>query len=332
MRSAMLSNASGRRGGGAKKFLLCYGSLTALFLIMAVFSIIAPNFLSLSNMTLMLGQISVVGVIAFGVTFVLILGGLDLSIMGVPGFIGSLVAALLQSGWSNAAAIAVGLLAGVAVGFVNGLFAVKLHVGIMLSGLAMAWITRGLDLWVSNYGPIYDGVRDNPSFLWLGQGKVGTLPVLFIIFLVLFVVLHIVMTQTRFGRNMSAIGGSEEGAKACGINIDRYKIFGLCMSGLLSALGGILVTSKQGCATPRVGEGLWFNVLLGALYGTTVITGGVPHILGTLVGVLFTGVLLNGFTQLNVQEFDQQVIQGVLIVLSVFMSSLGGKILNIEMK
>ena len=81
-----------------------------------------------------------------------------------------------------------------------------------------------------------------------------------------------------------------------------------------------------------MGEGLWFNVLLGALYGTTVITGGVPHILGTLVGVLFTGVLLNGFTQLNVQEFDQQVIQGVLIVLSVFMSSLGGKILNIEMK
>lgn len=316
----------------AKSLMLKYGSLLALLLIVVFFSITAPYFLSISNLTLMLGQMSVVGVIAFGATFVLILGGLDLSIMGVPGFIGSLVATLLAKGLGNGPAIAIGLIAGMLIGLLNGLIAVKLRVGIIYSGLAMAWIARGMDLWVSNYGPIFDGIRGNTVFLWLGQGKLGNFPSIFLIFITLFVVLHFFMTKTPIGRNMYAIGGSEEGAKACGINIDRYKIIGLCLSGLFSAIGGILLTSKAGGSMPRVGEGVWFNVLLAILYGTTVLTGGVPHILGTAVGVVFTGVLLNGFTQLNVHEFDQLIIQGVLIVLSVFIGALGGKILKVDLK
>ncbi|MEG2263877.1 MAG: ABC transporter permease [Acinetobacter sp.] len=313
-------------------FLMAYGSLMALALIIIVFSFAAPNFLSFSNLTLMLGQISVVGVIAFGATFVLILGGLDLSIMGIPGFIGSLVAVLLSKGIGNIPAIIIGLGAGALIGFLNGFFAVKLRVGIIYSGLAMAWIARGLDLWVSNYGPVFDGVRGNEAFLWLGQGKVGTIPTIFLILVTLFIVLHFTMTKTSFGRNMYAIGGSEDGAKACGINVNRYKMIGLCMSGLFSAIGGILLTAKAGGSMPRVGEGVWFNVLLAVLFGTTVATGGVPHILGTAIGVLFTGVLLNGFTQLNVHEFDQAVIQGILIVAAVFMGSLGGKMLKIDLK
>lgn len=322
----------GDRARLIKRLLMSYGSMIALALIFIVFSLATPNFLSLSNLTLMLGQISVVGVIAFGATFVLILGGLDLSIMGIPGFVGSLVAMFMSKGMGNVPAIAIGLCTGALLGLINGLFAVKLRVGIIYSGLAMAWIARGLDLWVSNYGPIFDGVRDNASFLWLGQGKIGNFPAIFLIFLALFIILHFTMTKTPFGRNMYAIGGSEDGAKACGIDIDRYKLIGLCISGLFSAIGGILITAKAGGSMPRVGEGVWFNVLLAVLFGTTVLTGGVAHILGTAVGVLFTGVLLNGFTQLNVHEFDQAVIQGVLIVAAVFMGSLGGKMLKIDLK
>ena len=322
----------GDRARLIKRLLMSYGSMIALALIFIVFSLATPNFLSLSNLTLMLGQISVVGVIAFGATFVLILGGLDLSIMGIPGFVGSLVAMLMSKGMGNVPAIAIGLCTGALLELINGLFAVKLRVGIIYSGLAMAWIARGLDLWVSNYGPIFDGVRDNAPFLWLGQGKIGNFPAIFLIFLALFIILHFTMTKTPFGRNMYAIGGSEDGAKACGIDIDRYKLIGLCISGLFSEIGGILITAKAGGSMPRVGEGVWFNVLLAVLFGTTVLTGGVAHILGTAVGVLFTGVLLNGFTQLNVHEFDQAVIQGVLIVAAVFMGSLGGKMLKIDLK
>ncbi len=327
----MFESLKSRNSGGLKTVFLKYGSILALLLIFLFFSLAAPHFLSLSNMTLMLGQMSVVGVIAFGATFVLILGGLDLSIMGIPGFIGSLVATLLASGYANTTAIAIGLLVGMLLGLVNGFVVVKFKVGIMYAGLAMAWIARGLDLWVSNYGPVFEGVRGNKAFLWLGQGTVGDIPTVFLIFITLFVILHFFMTKTPVGRNMYAIGGSEEGAKACGININRYKLAALCLSGLFSAIGGILLTSKAGGSMPRVGEGVWFNVLLAMLYGTTVLSGGVPHVFGTAVGVLFTGVLLNGFTQLNVHEFDQLVIQGVLIVLSVFVGAIGGRMLKVDM-
>lgn len=327
----MLDKLANTKQGQLKDMFLKYGSIIALLLIIAFFSVAAPHFLSLSNMTLMLGQMSVVGVIAFGATFVLILGGLDLSMMGIPGFIGSLVAIVLSRGYGNAAAIAIGLAVGALLGMINGLVVTKLRIAIIYSGLAMAWIARGLDLWVSNYGPVFEGVRGNEAFLWLGQGKAGSIPTVFLIFVSLFVILHFFMTKTPTGRNMYAIGGSEEGAKACGINIDKYKIIALCLSGLFSAIGGILLTSKAGGSMPRIGEGVWFNVLLAMLYGTTVLTGGVPHILGTAVGVMFTGVLLNGFTQLNVNEFDQLVIQGVLIVLSVFVGAIGGRILKVDM-
>lgn len=327
----MLKRLARIKYGRMKNVVLKYGSIIALLLIFAFFSVAAPHFLSLSNLTLMLGQMSVVGVIAFGATFVLIPGGLDLSIMGVPGFVGSLVAILLSKGYGNTTVIVVGLAMGLLIGLINGLVVTKLRIAIIYSGLAMAWIARGLDLWVSNYGPVFEGVRGNDAFLWLGQGKVGSVPTVFLIFISLFLVLHFFMTKTPIGRNMYAIGGSEDGAKACGINIDRYKVMALCLSGLFSAIGGILLTSKAGGSMPRVGEGVWFNALLAMLYGTTVLTGGVPHILGTAVGVMFTGALLNGFTQLNVNEFDQLVIQGVLIVLSVFVGAIGGKILKVDM-
>ncbi len=315
-----------------KRFLLYYGSLTGLLIIFLIFSIIAPNFLTATNAMTMLRQVSIIGVMAFGITFVLILGGLDLSIAGIPGFAGSLVAVLLSKGYGNVFAITCGIGAGMLLGLINGLVATKLRVGIYLSGLAMSWIARGLDLWVCKYECIYEGIRDNTSFLRLGQGMIGPLPTVFVIAFSIFIILHFVMTQTRIGRNMYAIGGSEEGAAACGINIARYRIAGLCMSGLFGAIGGILLTSRAGAAVPRAAEGLWLDVLLAAVFGTTVLTGGVPHILGTGVGVLFTGVLLNGFTQFNVHEFHQMVIKGALIVGSVALCTLGGKILKVELK
>jgi len=315
-----------------KRYLLYYGSLTALAIIVIVFSIIAPNFLTTSNLVTMLRQVSIIGMMAFGITFVLILGGLDLSIAGVPGLAGSLVAVLLSKGYGNAFAIACGIGTGLLFGFMNGLVVTKLRVEIFLSGLAMSWIARGFDLWVTSYQTVYEGIRGNKAFLWLGQGMIGPVPTAFVLLAGVFVVLHVLMTQTRVGRNMYAIGGSEEGAAAAGINIMKYRLAGLCMSGLLGAIGGILLTSRAGAAVPRAAEGLWLDALIAAVFGTTVLTGGVPHVLGTGVGVLFTGVLLNGFTQFNVHEFHQMLIKGALVIGSVALCSLGGKILKVDIK
>lgn len=313
-----------------RKIFLYYGSLIVLGIIFMIFSIIAPNFLSVKNVLTILGQVAIIGVMAFGITFVLILGGLDMSVMGLPGFIGSLVAFLITTGKSIPVAIAIGLLTGMAMGFLNGIVATKLKVGILLSGLAFSWIARGMDLWISNYGPIY--IPQKHPFLLLGQGNIGGIPISFIVCLLAFIALNLVMTKTSFGRNFYAIGGSEEGAKACGINIDKYKIIGLTLSGLMAALGGIMLTSKAGASMPNAAEGLWFDVFLSALFGSTVMTGGIPHIAGTGAGVIFTGILLNGFTQFNVHEFDQMVIKGGCIILAVAISAVGGKILKIDMK
>lgn len=318
--------------GRVRRFLLYYGSLSALAIISIVFSIIAPNFLTSSNLVTLLRQISIIGIMSFGITLVLILGGFDMSIAGVPGLVGSFVGMLLSQGFGNGFAIACGMGLGLLLGFVNGLVATKLRVGIYLSGLAMSWSARGLDLWISRYETTYKGIMDNDAFLWLGRGMIGPLPTSFVITGTVFIILHIIMTQTKVGRNMYAIGGSVDGAAAAGINITKYRIAGMCISGLFGAIGGILLTSRAGCAIPRAAEGLWLDVLLAASFGTTVLTGGVPHILGTGVGLLFTGVLFNGFAQFNVHEFHQMLVKGVLLVGSIALCSLGGKILKVEMK
>jgi len=143
---------------------------------------------------------------------------------------------------------------------------------------------------------------------------------------------HVLMTQTRIGRNMYAIGGSADGAASAGINLKKYRIWGLVACSFFAGMAGVLLTSRAAVATTRAGEGLMFDALLASVFGTTVLTGGVPHILGTAVGVIFTGVLMNGLTQLAVNQFYQEVIKGVLILGAVGLSALGGKVLKVDMK
>lgn len=315
-----------------RRFLLRYGSLMGLVIITIGFSIIAPNFMTYANVITMLRQMSIVAVIAYGATFVLILGGFDLSVSGIAGLAGSILGILLSRGYGTAFAILSAIGVGVGLGLVNGLIATKLRIGIYLSGLAMSWFGRGLALKITRFEPLYKGMQGNQSFLWFGQGLLGPIPVPFLIAGILFIGLQVFMTNTQIGRNMYTIGGSEEGAAACGINVERYRIMGLCASGVFASIGAILLTSRAGAAIPRAAEGLWLDALLAAVFGTTVITGGTPHILGTGVGVLFTGVLLNGFTQFNVHEFHQMVIKGILLVGAVGLGALGGRILKVDFR
>jgi len=310
-----------------RRFLTYYGSLTGLVILILVFGIAAPNFFTTRNIITLLQQASVTGLMALGFTFVLILGGLDLSVGGVPGFAGSLVGVLLAAGHGNVFAIACGMAAGALLGMTTGLLVTKLRIGIFLAGLGMSWICRGADLWVTNYDVIH--IRDNPAFLRLGQGQIGPIPISFLITGCVFIVMHIVMTRTRFGRDMYAIGGSEEGAAAAGINVTRYKLVGFILSGLLGAMGGILLVSRAGAAVPRSAEAVWIDALLSGVFGATVLTGGVPNVLGTGMGVLFTAVLINGFSQLNVNEFYQMVIKGVALISIVGLGSIGGKMLDV---
>lgn len=309
-----------------------YGSLTALGAIIVVFGILSPNFLTLDNLVTIMRQVSVVALIAFGATFPLILGGIDLSIASIPGVAGSVVGVLLANGLSNPLAIICALVVGIAFGIMNGLLTTRLRIPMFLTGLAVSWVARGVDLIVTRYQIIYTGIRGNTSFLWLGRGWVGPIPAQTLVVVVVFAVTHIVMTRTRFGRNMYAIGGNPDGAAAAGINLSRYRFIGLVACAFFGSVAGVLLTSRQGAAITRSGEGLLMDALLAAVFGTTVLSGGVPHILGTAVGVVFTGVLMNGLTQFAVNQFHQQVIKGVLLLAAVTLTTLGGKVVKIEAK
>lgn len=309
-----------------------YGSLTALGAIIVVFGILSPNFLTLDNLVTIMRQVSVVALIAFGATFPLILGGIDLSIASIPGVAGSVVGVLLANGLSNPLAIICALVVGIAFGIMNGLLTTRLRIPMFLTGLAVSWVARGVDLIVTRYQIIYTGIRGNASFLWLGRGWVGPIPAQTLVVVVVFAVTHVVMTRTRFGRNMYAIGGNPDGAAAAGINLSRYRFIGLVACAFFGSVAGVLLTSRQGAAITRSGEGLLMDALLAAVFGTTVLSGGVPHILGTAVGVVFTGVLMNGLTQFAVNQFHQQVIKGVLLLAAVTLTTLGGKVVKIEAK
>lgn len=315
-----------------RSFLLRYGSLSALAIIIVVCSILLPNFLTVGNIITILRQVSVVAMISFGATFALIMGGVDLSIASIPGVTGSLVGVLLAGGFPNSLAIICTLAVGLLFGFFNGLVTTKLGVPMFLSGLAISWVARGIDLIITRYQLIYAGIRNNTSFLWLGRGWVGPIPASTVIVTVVFIVMHIIMTQTRFGRDMYAIGGSPDGAASAGINLNKYRRLGLMMSAMFGAVAGIILTSRQGAAITRSGEGYMMDSLLAAVFGTTVLTGGVPHLLGTAVGVIFTGVLMNALTQFAVNQFHQEVIKGVLLLAAVGLSAIGGRVLKVEMK
>ncbi len=315
-----------------RRFLLCYGSLSGLAIIIIGFGILRPSFLTVGNFVMMLRQLPVVALLALGVTLVLVVGGLDLSVTGVPGVAGSLVAILLGRGYSTVLAVSCGLAVGLLFGLINGIVVTRLRIGIYLSGLAISWIARGIDVMITRYEPLFKGVRDNPSFLWLGRGMVGPIPTQALIVGVVFIGAHIVMTRTRMGRNVYAVGGSPDGAAAAGLNPDRYRLIVLAVSGLFAATAGILAASRQGAAIPLAGQGIWADAVLAAVFGTTVLTGGVPHVLGTAVGAVFTGVLLNGLTQLAVNQFYQDVIKGALLVAAVGLTAIGGKVLKVELK
>ncbi|MEW6228316.1 MAG: ABC transporter permease [Bacillota bacterium] len=317
---------------GARSFLLRYGSLLGLLAIILVSSILLPNFLTVGNLLTILRQVAIVALVAFGATFALILGGVDLSIASIPGIAGSLVGVLLAGGFSNVLAITFTLAVGILFGLFNGLVVTKLGVPMFLSGLAISWVARGVDLIITRYQYIYDGIRGNTTFLWLGRGMVAQIPVPAVMAGAILLVTHLVMTQTRVGRNMYAIGGSPDGAAAAGIDMNKYKLVGLAASALFGSIAGILLTSRQGVAIPRSGEGVMMDALLAAIFGTTVLTGGVPHVLGTAVGVVFTGVLMNALTQLAVNPFHQEVVKGVLLLAAVGLGAIGGRVLKVEMK
>ncbi|MCO4325660.1 ribose ABC transporter permease [Staphylococcus agnetis] len=287
-----------------------------LILLIIMISVLNPAFLDLSNLLNLLRQISINGLIAFGMTFVILTGGIDLSVGSILALSSACIALMITSGVDPIIAIILGVLIGFILGVVNGLFVTKGNMAPFIATLATMTIFRGLTLVVTDGNPITN-LGDNYLFQLFGKGYFFGVPVPAVTMTIVFIVLFILLHKSIFGRHTYAIGGNEIASKISGIKVNRVKILIYGISGLMSALAGAILTSRLNSAQPTAGTAYELDAIAAVVLGGTSLTGGKGRIVGTLIGVLIIGVLNNGLNLLGVSSFYQQVVKGVVILIAV---------------
>ncbi|MCX7206064.1 MAG: ribose ABC transporter permease [Proteobacteria bacterium] len=294
------------------------GPLLALLLISGVLSVMSRDFLTVNNLLNVLRQVSINALIAFGMTFVILLGGIDLSVGAVLALSSVAIASMMAAGIDPVLATLFGVLAGAALGAVNGIIISRGKVAPFIATLGTMTVFRGLALVASDGRPITGFNSD--FFSMLGAGYIGNLiPVPVITTMIAFVALWFILKKTVFGRHVYAVGGNEEASLISGVKVNRVKLWVYTLSGGLSALAGVILTSRLNSAQPNAGMGYELDAIAAVVLGGTSLSGGRGWIVGTLIGAVLIGVLNNGLNLLSVSSFYQQVIKGSVILLAVLL-------------
>jgi ribose transport system permease protein len=299
------------------------GPLLALVVVCIALAFMSPDFLTVSNSFDVMRQVSINAVIAFGMTLSILLGGIDLSVGSILAVSSVLAAMIMTGGHGAALAVSIAILAGAAMGSLNGVVIAKGKVAPFIATLGMMTLLRGLALVFANGSPISGFSSD--FFATLGAGYVARLiPVPVVLMLAMFAVFWFVLGRTVFGRHVYATGGNAEAAKLSGVNTDRVQILVYTISGAMAALAGVILTSRLDSAQPTAGAGYELDAITAVVLGGTSLAGGRGWIFGTLVGALLIGVLNNGLNLMGVSAFYQQVVKGSVILLAVLLDR-GGK-------
>jgi len=316
-----------------KSTLLKFQSLIALFLMCVVLSILSDKFLTVDNAWNVMRQISVNICISVGMTLVILTAGIDLSVGSILALCGAVTAGLLKNGieipginlfvgFTMLGAILVGLIVGAVLGYFSGWSITKFKVPPFVATLAMLTIARGLTmLWTKGF-PI-TGLGDNFAFIGTGWFLGIPMPVWISAFIVLIAV--IITRKTKLGRYIYAVGGNESASRLSGLNIKKIKIIVYSISGVLAAVGGIMVTSRLDSAQPNAGTSYELDSIAAVVIGGTSLSGGRGSVMGTVLGALIIGVLNNGLVLLNVSPFWQQFIKGLVILIAVILDKVNSK-------
>ena len=305
---------------GFKALIRTSSVYIALLVICAGLSVVSPFFLTAANLVNVLLQAATVSIIAAGFTVVLIAGEIDLSIGSLIGMTGSVSAVLIiQAGYPVPVGIAAGLLAGMAAGLFNGLVTVIFQIPSFVVTLAMLGMAQGAGLLLTNGRPV-SGFPE--SYSVIGQGRLGPIPLPIIIALVAYVAIHLLLSKTKFGVQVYAVGGSRRAAELAGIRVSRVIISCFVISGVCSAVAGIVLSSRLDAGNGNFGATNLLDAVAAAVVGGTSLMGGVGSVIGTLAGVLIISAIRNGLVLLNVQAFWQQVAVGAIIVLAVVINQI----------
>ncbi|MCO1603414.1 MULTISPECIES: ribose ABC transporter permease [Desulfosporosinus] len=292
------------------------GPLVGLILIVFILSMVNSDFLTVSNIFNVLRQVSINALIAYGMTFVILTGGIDLSVGSIIALSSAFAAGMMASGTNSWLAIGIGVLSGTLMGTVNGVVIARGKVAPFIATLATMTIFRGLTLVYTEGKPI-TGLPD--AFGMIGRGYLLEIPMPVIWMLAAFGALYVILKFTSFGRHVFALGGNEEATRLSGINTNRVKILVYSISGLMASLSGIILTSRLNSAQPTAGTSYELDAIAAVVLGGTSLSGGKGWIVGTLIGAMIIGILDNGLNLLNVSSFYQQVVKGGVILLAVLL-------------
>ncbi|ACC83643.1 ABC transporter permease subunit [Nostoc punctiforme] len=313
------NNSAARNRKSISTLLEVAGILPILVIICILFAFLSPNFLTGGNIVNILRQASINIVLATGMTFVILTGGIDLSvgsILAVSAVVGLLVSLLPALSW---AAVPAALLAGLLLGLVNGALITFLDVPPFIVTLGSLTALRGVAFLIAKGTTL---INRDINFAWVGNSYVGPLPWLVIIALLTVIASWFVLRQTVLGVQIYAVGGNERAARLTGIKVNRVLLFVYGISGLLAGLGGIMSASRLYSASGILGQGYELDAIAAVILGGTSFTGGIGTIGGTLLGALIIAILNNGLTLLNLSYFWQLVVKGLVIILAVMIDRL----------
>ncbi|TFE36836.1 ABC transporter permease [Paraburkholderia dipogonis] len=311
-------SGSGERTSGVtvlSKWIRHYGGIVCgLILLCVLFAVLSSNFLTLGNLLNIVMQVSIIAILGFGMTYVLLLGDIDLSVGAVMALVGTIAAFAMQHGLHPALAVVVAMAAGLVLGLVNGTLTAMLTIPSFIVTVATMGVFRGFAYITSAGVPIS---IDDDRFAALGNGTLLGIAIPIWVLGVLLVVNHFVLAKTVFGRKAYLAGGNREAALYSGINVRRLRIVIFMISGLMASIGGVLMTSRLYSAQPNAGLGYELDAIAAAVLGGTSLSGGYGTIAGTLIGALIIGVINNGMNLLSVPYFYQLIVKGVVILVAV---------------
>lgn len=298
------------------------GVLMALLLLIVFFSITSPFFFRINNLINIVRQVALLGIIAMGMTMIIVSGEIDLSVGAIYGAAAIVCGMVLTNGGAVFMAILAALGTGLFFGLLNGVLSTYGKIPALIVTLGMMNIARGAALVLCNARVISLSKRTVSTdglelFLFLGQGKLFGIPVISIIFIAVVIIANIIYSKTLLGFRMRAVGGNKYAAKAAGLNQNFIKIAAFSITGILCAVAGILNISFLANVQGTTGTGLELDVIAAVIIGGTSLTGGEGTIIGTLIGVLIMGVLKNGIILLGISPFLQMLIIGIVIIVAV---------------
>lgn len=306
-----------------KKLLLEYNTILMLIILVIISSCISDKFFTMGNIINLLRQNVALGVIAMGMLFVILTGGIDLSVGSIAA-VGSVMVAtfLAVSGFDVVVSIILTILIGLALGLVSGVLVAYAKMAPFIATLAMMTIARGIAYIVSNGSPIS---TPTGTLNVIGTASAGPIPALIIFAIVVVVLFFLILRFTSFGRIVVATGSNEKAVQLAGIRVNTYKLAVYGISGICSALGGIVIATRTYIGSPIVGEGMELDAIAAVVIGGASLNGGKGYVFRTIVGVIILGLITNIMNLAGVPPYPQEVIKGLIIIGAVFLQGITDK-------